>query len=203
MRLAEIGDVRAAEVLGWRMQQDPLKLYNDVDWPELRRDDNERVFAARMLADLARHPPREAATTCSRRPSRASSTGSTRTTSRSRTPTACASSRRSARTKAIPMLEKWADPKEQLPKEGAQPPFPETWATAQSALRYLGWTKDPPRLADPREAAAPAQQEARRVVGLAHAGRAHDPRHDAARARRRRRPTGSRSGATRARTTTS
>ena len=53
MRMAEIGDVRAAEVLGWRMEQDPLKLYNDVDWPELRRDDNERVFAARMLADLA------------------------------------------------------------------------------------------------------------------------------------------------------
>src|SRR5579883_1049432 len=37
MRMAEIGDVRAAEVLGWRMSQDPLKLYNDVDWPELRR----------------------------------------------------------------------------------------------------------------------------------------------------------------------
>ena len=53
MRMAEIGDVRAADVLGWRMEQDPLKLYNEVDWPELRRDDNERVFAARMLADLA------------------------------------------------------------------------------------------------------------------------------------------------------
>ena len=57
MRMAEIGDVRAAEFLGWRMAQDPLKLYNDVDWPELRRDDNERVYGARMLADLAAlHP---------------------------------------------------------------------------------------------------------------------------------------------------
>ncbi len=53
MRMAEIGDVRAAEFLGWRMAQDPLKLYNEVDWPELRRDDNERVYGARMLADLA------------------------------------------------------------------------------------------------------------------------------------------------------
>jgi hypothetical protein len=41
------------------------------------------------------------------------------------------------------LLEKWSDPKEKLPNEGAQPPFPEEWATAQSALRYLGWTKDP------------------------------------------------------------
>jgi hypothetical protein len=43
------------------------------------------------------------------------------------------------------MLEGWADPKTKLPNEGAQPPFPEDWATAQSALRYLGWTKDPSR----------------------------------------------------------
>ena len=41
------------------------------------------------------------------------------------------------------MLTKWADPKDKLPNEGAQPPFPETWATAQSALRYLGWTRTP------------------------------------------------------------
>jgi hypothetical protein len=45
--------------------------------------------------------------------------------------------------RAVPLLEKWADPKERLPNEGAQPPFPDTWATAQSALRYLGWTKEP------------------------------------------------------------
>src|SRR5260370_14262868 len=45
--------------------------------------------------------------------------------------------------RAVPLLEKGADPKEKLPTEGAQPPFPDTWATAQSALRYLGWTKEP------------------------------------------------------------
>jgi HEAT repeat protein len=96
MRMAEIGDVRAAEVLGWRMQQDPLKLYNDVDWPELRRDDNERVYGARHLADLAAIHP-EKRDYLRRRRSRASSTGSTPTTSRSRTPTGCASWRRWAR----------------------------------------------------------------------------------------------------------
>ena len=31
MRLAEIGDVRAGRRSRWRMKQDPLKLYNDVD----------------------------------------------------------------------------------------------------------------------------------------------------------------------------
>ena len=53
LRLAEIGDLRAAPVLAWRMHEDPLKLYNKVDDPELRRDDNERRVSARMLADLA------------------------------------------------------------------------------------------------------------------------------------------------------
>jgi len=53
LRLAEIGDIRAVPTLAWRLQQDPLKLYNNVDDPELRQDDNERVLSARMLADLA------------------------------------------------------------------------------------------------------------------------------------------------------
>ena len=60
MRMAEIGDVRAAEVLGWRMQQDPLKLYNDVDWPELRRDDNERVYGGAAPGRPRGDPPGEA-----------------------------------------------------------------------------------------------------------------------------------------------
>ena len=61
LRLAEIGDVRAVPTLAWRMKQDPLKLYNkDLD-PDYRQDDNERVVAARMLADLAvLHPDKRA-----------------------------------------------------------------------------------------------------------------------------------------------
>jgi hypothetical protein len=43
--------------------------------------------------------------------------------------------------RALPLLRKWADPKDKLPKEGQQD-FPQSWATAQSALRYLGWYKD-------------------------------------------------------------
>ena len=41
-------------------------------------------------------------------------------------------------------MRDWAFPKKELPKEGAQPPFPGEYETAQSALRYIGWMKDEP-----------------------------------------------------------
>jgi HEAT repeat protein len=142
MRMAEIGDVRAAEVLGWRMAQDPLKLYNDVDWPELRRDDNERVFAARMLADLAAIHPDQRDTL-----RKDAEDGVLFWVDPENKPQPHANGMRFlalvGSQRAIPLLERWADPKEKLPNEGAQPPFPDTWATAQSALRYLGWTREP------------------------------------------------------------
>jgi HEAT repeat protein len=142
MRMAEIGDVRAAEFLGWRMAQDPLKLYNDVDWPELRRDDNERVYGARMLADLAvLHPEKRDYLLKVAEP------GVLWWVDPENKPQPHANGMRFlaliGSQKAIPMLIKWSDPKEKLPAEGAQPPFPETWATAQSALRYLGWSRTP------------------------------------------------------------
>jgi HEAT repeat protein len=142
MRMAEIGDVRAAEFLGWRMAQDPLKLYNDVDWPELRRDDNERVYGARMLADLAAlHPEKRDYLLKVAEP------GVLWWVDPENKPQPHANGMRFlaivGSQKAIPMLMKWADPKDKLPAEGAQPPFPETWATAQSALRYLGWSRSP------------------------------------------------------------
>jgi HEAT repeat protein len=142
MRMAEIGDVRASEVLGWRMSQDPLKLYNDVDWPELRRDDNERVFAARMLADLAViHPEKHDYLV------KTAEDGVHDWVDPKNKPQPHANGMRFlalvGSRRAVPLLEKWSDPKEKLPNEGAQPPFPEEWATAQSALRYLGWMKEP------------------------------------------------------------
>jgi hypothetical protein len=124
------------------MAQDPLKLYNDIDWPELRRDDNERVFAARMLADLAAlHPEKRDYLLKTAEP------GVLFWVDPDNKPQPHANGMRFlalvGSQKAIPLLERWADPKDKLPNEGAQPPFPETWATAQSALRYLGWTKEP------------------------------------------------------------
>lgn len=142
MRMAEIGDVRAAEALGWRMMQDPLKLYNDVDWPELRRDDDERVYAARMLSDLAQmHPEKKDYL------AKTAEEGVIYWIDPKNKPQPHANGMRFlsiiGSQKALPMLRGWADPKDKLPNEGAQPPFPESWQTAQSALRYLGWLKQP------------------------------------------------------------
>src|SRR6188768_2558872 len=53
--LSQIGDIRGVPTLAKRLRMDPLKLYTDQnDWEMmLKRDDNERVVAARMIADLA------------------------------------------------------------------------------------------------------------------------------------------------------
>lgn len=41
-------------------------------------------------------------------------------------------------------MRSWAFPTDALPKEGAQPPFPTAFETAQSALRYIGRMQDEP-----------------------------------------------------------
>jgi len=140
LRIAEVGDIRAVPTLAWRMGQDPMKLYNDVDDPELRRDDNERVVSARMLADLAiLHPDQSAMLLAN-----AEAPVMDWITSK---PQPHANGLRflaAAGSKAVlPKLLAWADPKGKFPEPGAQPPMPAAWETAQSALRYLGWTKDP------------------------------------------------------------
>jgi len=139
LRLAEIGDVRAATTLGWRLKQDPLKLYNKVDDPELVRDDNERVVSARMLADLAVLHPDKRNDILS-----VAEDGAVFWTTD--LPQPHANGMRflaaSGSARGLTLLRKWADPRDPLPKEGQQD-FPPTWATAQSALRYVGMTKDP------------------------------------------------------------
>ena len=145
MRLAEIGDVRAAEVLGWRMQQDPLKLYNDVDWPELRRDDNERVYGARMLADLAVAAPREARLPAEDGRARGALLGRPRQQAAAARQRHALPRRGGLHQGASPCSRAGPTRRSKLPNEGAQPPFPEDWATAQSALRYLGLDEGPAR----------------------------------------------------------
>ncbi len=139
-RLAEIGDVRAAPTLGWRMTQDPLKLYNDVDDPELRRGDDERVVAARMLADLAiLHPESDPALlSAAEDPVMDWITGKPQPHANGMRFLAAAGSKT-----VVPRLIKWSDPPGRFPQPGGQPPMPAQWETAQSALRYLGWAKPP------------------------------------------------------------
>ncbi len=143
LRLAEIGDARAVPYLAWRLQQDPMKLYSDKEddlFARLRLDDNERVVAARMIADLAiLHPDK-------RDVIRAQAEDAVLAWALEH-PQPHANAMRFLAVvnspKAAPKLRKWADPTDPLPKEGQQPPMPDSFATAQSALRYVGWSHDP------------------------------------------------------------
>jgi HEAT repeat protein len=140
LRLAEIGDLRAVAPLAWRLREDPLKLYNNIDDPELRQDDNERVVSARMLADLAVLNPDKLPDIRAKAEDSVLFwvTDKPQPHANGLRFLAAANS-----TKALPHLRKWSDPGVPLPKEGQQD-FPQQWATAQSALRYIGWMRDPP-----------------------------------------------------------
>ncbi|MFO0664516.1 MAG: HEAT repeat domain-containing protein [Polyangiaceae bacterium] len=140
LRLAEVGDIRAVPTLAWRLSQDPMKLYNQIEDPELRQDDNERVVAARMLADLAVLYPDKRAEMLkvAEEPLMRWVTDKPQPHANGLRALVVLESK-----EIVPKLMAWADPKKPLPDPGAQPPVPLDWETSQSALRYLGWTKDP------------------------------------------------------------
>jgi HEAT repeat protein len=143
LRLAEIGDLRAVPTLAWRMTQDPEKLYKNDAKEEIQmmaRNDDERVVAARMLADLAILNPDKADLLRSQAEDQVLGwitshpqphANGLRFLALVKSP------------KVLPKLKRWADPPDALPPEGAQPPMPDAFATAQSDLRYLGWIGDP------------------------------------------------------------
>ena len=144
-RLAEVGDVRAAKLLGERMKADPTKLYELSKFWEadegghLSRTDLPRVVAARMLADLAVIHPE------ARDQLKANAEESVLAWAKDK-PQPHANALRFLAAihsdKALNDMRDWAFPKKELPKEGVQPPFPSEYETAQSALRYVGWVKD-------------------------------------------------------------
>lgn len=139
LRLAEIGDPRAARYLGDRLKLDPTKIYEKDKDPELLRDDLERVVSARMLADLAVLHPTKAADL------RAAAEDGALIWSHDR-PQPHANALRflaaAGSTRFLPDLRKWANPSKPLPKDGEAGAFPQEYETAPSALRYLGWTRD-------------------------------------------------------------
>lgn len=139
LRLAEIGDMRAVPTLAWRMKQDPLTLYNNDLDPDYRRDDNERVVAARMLADLSVVNPekREEIRTAAYDGVYYWMTSKPQPHANALRFMAAADAK-----EALPKMRTWANPSIPFPKEGQQE-FPPVWATAQSALRYVGWMQDP------------------------------------------------------------
>ena len=139
--MASVGDTRSVPTLAKRLRMDPLKIYSDQhDWEMmLKRDDHERVVAARMIADLGvLHPDKRE---------------EIRTQAEdavmfwiTEMPSPHANGLRALAAmesdKHMDQLREWADPDAELPKEGQQPPMPEEWVVAQSALRYVGWMKD-------------------------------------------------------------
>ena len=146
-RLAEVGDVRAAKLLGERMRVDPDKLYAQERFWEadegghLSRTDNPRIVATRMLADLAMlHPDK-------RDELKAGAEDGVLFWLKNRPQPHANAFRFLAAVQSEKIkndLRDWAFPKVPLPKEGAQPPFPTEFETAQSALRYVGFIKDEP-----------------------------------------------------------
>src|ERR1700759_5642932 len=105
----------------------------------VKRNNNERVVASRILADLAAMYPDKRA--------------DIRDQSEDAVifwihemPSPHANGMRALAAmeskKDIAALRKWANPSKPLPLEGQQPPMPEEWVIAQSALRYVGWLKD-------------------------------------------------------------
>jgi HEAT repeat protein len=146
-RLAEVGDLRAAKYLGERMRADPGKLYvlskfwEADEGGHLSRTDLPRVVAARMLADLAViHADKKAEL-------KAAAEDSVLFWIKDRPQPHANGLRFLAAVgseKGLKDMRDWAFPKAELPKEGAQPPFPSDFETAQSALRYIGWMKDEP-----------------------------------------------------------
>ena len=147
IRLAEIGDLRAAKLLGARLRLEPNRLYSAERFWEagagghLSRTDAPRVTAARLLADLAvihqdKHVElREAAEDivfnwAESLPQPHANALRFLATVKS--------------TKYLKRMRQWAFPPDPLPRAGAMPPFPGAFETAQMGLRYIGMSKDEP-----------------------------------------------------------
>ncbi len=139
--MARVGDPRSVPTLAKRLRMDPLKIYSDqYDWEmEIKRDDQERVIGSRMIADLAQLNP-------GKRDEMRQQAEDALIFWIHEMPSPHANGMRAlaalGSTKDIEALRKWANPDVKLPLEGQQPPMPEEWVIAQSALRYEGWLKD-------------------------------------------------------------
>jgi HEAT repeat protein len=140
--LAQLGDLRSVDALAVTLRTDPSKEYRNspIDQERaLARSDGMRIAAARYLADLAvLHPDALPML-------QAKAEGAVMAWLTAH-PWAHANGMRflaAVRSeKGIALLRKWAFPAVMLPQQGQQPPFPEEFVVAQSALRYLAQTKD-------------------------------------------------------------
>lgn len=144
--LAEIGDVRGAKYLGKRMGIENADIYQkEKFWQadaggHLTKTDRPRVVGARMLADLAMIVPKEKLAELkeyAEEPVIKWLTDKPQPHANGLRFLAAVGSEQGKK-----LIRDWAFPDTPLPVEGAQPPFPREYETAQSALRYIGWMKD-------------------------------------------------------------
>ncbi|MBI4953634.1 MAG: HEAT repeat domain-containing protein [Myxococcales bacterium] len=146
LRLAEIGDPRAAKYLGERMKHEAKDIYvKEKYWQadkggHLLKSDNQRTWGARHLADLAKlHPDKL------KQLADDAGEGVLYWVSPPRPMPHANGLRFLARVgleKGRTLIRDWAFPSDPLPKEGQQPPMPQAFIVAQSALRYIGLMKD-------------------------------------------------------------
>ena len=143
--LAEVGDVRGAKYLGKRMALDNREIYaKEKFWQankggHMTRNDSARVVGARMLADLAVLHPEKADQL---KEWAEESTIKWLTDKLQPHANGLRFLAAVGSEKGKKLIRDWAFPDAELPVEGAQPPFPREFETAQSALRYIGWMKD-------------------------------------------------------------
>jgi HEAT repeat protein len=138
--LAEIGDLRAVPTLAARLRMDEQKIYgDDTDYEMmLKRDNKERVVAARMIADLAQLYPDKQAQLREQAEDALLFWIREMVSPHANGLRALALMRSK---KVVAPLRAWANPKVPLPLEG-QKELPQEWTVAQSALRYVGVMKD-------------------------------------------------------------
>jgi hypothetical protein len=144
--LAEVGDIRGAKYLGKRMGIENKDIYvKEKFWQadaggHLTRTDRPRVIGARMLADLARLHEGKSEELREWAADAVLEWMTTRPQPHANGLRFLAAS--GTKGEALTTMRDWAFPDAELPAEGAQPPFPRDFETAQSALRYIGWMKD-------------------------------------------------------------
>jgi HEAT repeat protein len=141
--LAEIGDLRGVPTLAARLRMDEQKIYSDdTDYEMmLKRDNKERVIAARMLADLAVINPDKHELLRDQSEDALMFWINEMVSPHANGLRALATMESK---RVVGPLRAWANPKKPLPLEGQQPPMPEEWVVAQSAMRYAGMMKDQP-----------------------------------------------------------
>jgi HEAT repeat protein len=144
--LAEVGDVRGADLIGRRMGLENKDIYQkEKFWQadaggHMSRTDRPRVIGARMLADLAviHQDKKDQLKQWALDPVLKWLTDRPQPHANGLRFMAAVG----AEGKSVDLMRDWAFPTTELPVEGAQPPFPSEFETAQSALRYIGWMKD-------------------------------------------------------------